>query len=176
MYQQCTSQTHVRNMFLTILFFVFTFPRIMRGLSRIRKINTRRIRKINTRCLGIFNLNLCRSYNKNHPMLKSRSETSILRERCQSLLGATLWKACEVHVKTMWISLKFSQGVHRVFTWFFSPHFTEMWNTMWKNHVKHLWNGLRVFTWYFTGLGVKKMWNISNRIGNPSCENWCENY
>ena len=71
------------------------------------------------------------------------------------LLGATLWKACEVHVKTMWILLKFSQGVHRVFTWFFTPHFTEMWNTMGKNHVKYLWNGLRVFTWYFTGLGVK---------------------
>ena len=70
------SQTHVRNMFLTILFFVFTFPRIMRGLSQIRKIYTR--------CLCIFfNLNLCRSYNKNHLMLKGRSETSILRERCQ---------------------------------------------------------------------------------------------
>jgi len=29
----------------------------------------------------------------------------------KSLLGATLWKLCEMHVKTMWI-------LHSIFTWF----------------------------------------------------------
>ena len=70
------------------------------------------------------------------------------------------WKQCgekfsEVHVKTMWNLLKVPQAIHRDFTWF-SHIFPHTISHKCENSCEIImWNGLRIFTSYFTAWDVK---------------------